>query len=64
MKIYVDTRALNNAILRDIQQILEIDHLIHQVAEQLHKGEREAWFTSVDFHFAYSEVEFDLKTAE
>ena len=58
VKIALDSRALNNAILKEKYQMLNLDNLMEQVAEIINGGtEGEVRFTSLDMQYAYGQTE-------
>ena len=64
VKIALDGCALNQAIDKDKYQKPNLDILLDMVAEKLASEEGEAWFSSVDLTFAYSQVPLHQLTAE
>ena len=61
VKIALDARKLNKAIVKQKNQMPNMDHLIDLVAEQLGKLEGEARFTSLDMQYAYGQTPLDTK---
>ena len=56
VNIALDARALNQSIAKDKYQMPNLDNLIDMIAEKLNENEGEAWYSSVDMTFAYSQI--------
>ena len=64
VKIALDDRALNNAILKEKYQMPNLDNLMEQVAETINsEKEGEIRFTSLDMMYVYSQTELHPETA-
>ena len=65
MKIALDTRALNNEIVKDKYQMPNLEHLVDLVAEQLdNRKQGKAFYTSLDMRYAYGQVPLDEETGK
>ena len=64
VKIAVDARSLNNAILKEKYQMPNLDNLMEQVADiKNSEQEGEVRFTSLDILYAYGQTELHSETA-
>ena len=64
VKIALDARSLNNAILEEKYQMPNLDNLTEQVAEILNdEKEGEVRFTSLDMLYVYGQTELHPETA-
>ena len=64
VKIALDARSLNNAILKEKYQLPNLDNLMEQVAEVINdEKEGEVRFTSLDMLHAYGQTELHPETA-
>ena len=53
VKIALDARSLNNAILKDKYQMPNLENLMKKVAEFINgKQKEDVWFTSLDMVYA------------
>ena len=59
VKIALDARELNKAITEDKSSMLNLEHLIDLVAEQLDEPKDEAWFTTPDMLYAHGQSPLD-----
>ena len=50
--------------MKDKYQMSKMDQLVDFLAEQVDKTEGEAWLTSLDIQYAYSQIPLDRKDAE
>ena len=65
VKIALDAKALNNEIVKDEYQMLNLEHLVDLVAEQLDNKEQEkALYTSLDMRYAYGQMPLEEETAK
>ena len=65
VKIALDSRAINNEIVKDKYQMPNLEHLVDLVAEQLDNKEQEkALYTSLDMRYAYGQVPLEKETAK
>ena len=64
VKIALDARALNNAILKEKVQMPNLDNLMEQVAEIINsEKEGKVRFTSLEMMYAYGQTELHPETA-
>ena len=64
VKIALDARSLNNAILKEKYQMCNQDNLMEQIAEIIISGkEGEVRFTSLDIMYVYGRTEFHPETS-
>ena len=64
VKIALDARALNNAILKEKFQMPNLDNLMEQLAGIINGGtEGKVLFTSLDMQYAYGQIELHPETA-
>ena len=64
VKIALDARALSQAIDKDEYQMPNLENLLDMVAEKLDSETGEAWYSSVDLTYAYSQVPLHLLTSK
>ena len=64
VKIALDARALNQAIVKDKYQMPKVENLLDMVAEKLDVETGESWFSSVDMTYAYGQVPLHISTAK
>ena len=64
VKIALDARALNQAIVKDKYQMPNLENLMNMVSEKLEKEEGEAWFTTLDLKYAYGQIPLHEDTAK
>ena len=64
VKIALDARSLNNAILKKKYQMPNLGNLMKQVAEEIRNSEKECEvrFTSLDMMYAYGQMELHPET--
>ena len=64
MNFTLDTRALNNYLVKDKYRKPILEHLVDMVADQLdNQNGGKAWYTSLDMRYAYGQVPIDKETA-
>ena len=65
VKIALDARALNNEIVKDKNQMPNLEHLVDLVVEQLdNKEQRKALYKSLEMRHAYGQVPLEEGTAK
>ena len=65
MKIALDARALNNEIVKDKNQMPNLEQLVDLVAEQLdNKEQGKALYTSLEMRYAYEQEPLEEETAK
>ena len=64
MKIALDAREFNRTIVKDKNQMPNIENLIHLMADLPDKPEGEAWFMSLDMQYAQGHLPLHQKAAE
>ena len=65
VKIALDARSLNNAILKNKYQMPDLENLMDKIAEIINgKEEGEVFFTSLDMLYAYGQTVLHPKTAK
>ena len=64
VKIALVAPALNNELIKDNNQMPNLEHLVDMVAEQLdNSASGQAWYTSLDMRYAYGQVPLNEETA-
>ena len=65
VKIALDARSRNNAILKDKHQMANLESLTENIAEIINsKQEGDVWFTSRDMVYAYGQKVLHSETAK
>ena len=65
VKIALDARSLNNAILKNKYQMPDLESLMDKIAEVINsKQEGEVFFTSLDMQYAYGQTQLHPETAK